>query len=88
MKKFLKFNPLFDILKDNHDIILFHIDAMNNNKQKEYIDSNSSIKICLGKRKYLIDNCDASLELPATLKEINAIVENTAAKNKFNKNSW
>ena len=87
LKKFLKFNPLFDILKDNHDIILFHIDAMNNNKQKEYIDSNSSIKICLGKRKYLADNCDASLELPATLKEINAIVENTAAKNKFNKNS-
>ena len=87
LKNFLKFNPLFDILKDNHNIILFHIDAMNNNKQKEYIESNSSIKICLGKRKYLTDNFDASLELPATLKEINAIVENTAAKNKFNKNS-
>jgi hypothetical protein len=87
LKNFLKFNPLFDILKDNHNIILFHIDAMNNNKQKEYIESNSSIKICLGKRKYLTDNFDASLELPATLKEINAIVENTAAKNKYNKNS-
>ena len=34
-----------------------------------------------------IHNYDASLELPATLKEINAIVENTAAKKKFNKNS-
>ena len=28
-----------------------------------------------------------SLELPTTLKEINAIVENTAAKKKFNINS-
>ena len=30
------------------------------------------------KRSY--NNFDASLELPATLKEINSIVENTAAK--------
>ena len=39
------------------------------------------------KKKDLLDNCDAILELPATLKEINAIVENTVAKKKFNINS-
>ena len=38
-------------------------------------------------KKKFKDNYDANLELPATLKEINSIVENTAAKKKFNKNS-
>ena len=56
------------------------------NKKTTYI-SNDSIKICAGKKKDLLDNCDAILELPATLKEINAIVENTVAKKKFNINS-
>ena len=87
LKNFLKFNSKIDILNDNTDIILFHVDILMDKKQKEYIDSNNSIKICLGKKKEYIDNCDANLELPATLKEINAIVENTVAKKKFNKNS-
>ena len=87
LKNFLKFNPKIDNLNDNANIILFHVDVLMDKKQKEYIHSNDSIKICVGKKKEFIDNCDASLELPATLKEINAIVENTVAKNKFNKNS-
>ena len=87
LKNFLKFNPKIDSLNDNSSVILFHVDVLIDKKQKEYIDSNKSIKICLGKKKEFIDNCDASLELPTTLKEINAIVENTAAKKKFNKNS-
>ena len=87
LKNFLKFNPKTDSLNDNTSVILFHVDALLDKKQKEYIDSNDSIKICVGKKKEFIDNCDASLELPTTLKEINAIVENTVAKKKFNKNS-
>ena len=39
------------------------------------------------KKKDLSTNYDAFLELPANLKEINAIVENIAAKSKFSKNS-
>ena len=39
------------------------------------------------KKKIFLDNYDANLELPTTLKEINSIVENTAAKKKFNLNS-
>ena len=35
----------------------------------------------------LIDNYDARLVLPTTLNEINSIIENTAAKKKFIKNS-
>jgi len=87
LKNFLKFNPKIDSLNDNANIILFHADVLIDKKLKDYIDSNDSIKICVGKKKELIDNCDASLELPATLKEINAIVESTVAKRKFNKNS-
>ena len=87
LKNFLKFNPKIDSLNDNTNVILFHVDVLMDKKQKKYIDSNDSIKICVGKKKEFIDNCDASLELPATLKEINAIVENTVAKKKFNKNS-
>jgi len=56
-------------------------------KQKNYIEGNNSIKICVGKKKDLKDNFDDNLELPATIKEINAIVENTSAKKKFSKNS-
>jgi len=87
LKNFLKFNPKIDNLNDNANIILFHVDVLMEEKQKEYIYSSDSIKICVGKKKEFIDNCDASLELPTTLKEINAIVENTVAKKKFNKNS-
>ncbi len=84
---FLKFNPLFDNLNENPTIILFHIDCLKDKKLKNYIDSSDLLKICVGKKKDLINNCDASLELPATLKEINSVIENTVAKNKFNKNS-
>ena len=56
-------------------------------KQKKYIEGQNSIKICVGKKKDLKDNFDEILELPATLKEINTIVENTSAKKRFSKNS-
>ena len=56
-------------------------------KLKEYINNNSLLKICAGSKKELTDNYDARLELPATLQEINTIIENTAVKSKFNKNS-
>ena len=39
------------------------------------------------KKKDLIKNCDANLEIPINFKEINIIIENIAAKSKFNKNS-
>ena len=87
LKTFLKFNPLPDNINDNYEIILFHIDVLQDNKQKDFIYSNSSIKICAGNKRNLKDNFDAFLQLPATLKEINAIVEDTIAKKKFNQNS-
>ena len=87
LKNFLKFNPLSDHLNDKPSIILFHIKALEDRNHKDYIKNNSAIKICAAKNKDLIDNYDAILELPATLKEINSIVENLAAKKKFFQNS-
>ena len=87
LEMFLKFNCLTDDLSNNPYIILFHVDALSDKKLNDYIKNNKSIKISAGNRKDLMNDCDANLELPATLKEINFIVENTAAKKKFNLNS-
>ena len=87
LKMFLKFNCLSEDLNNESNIILFHIGSLLDNKLKQYIQSNKSIKICAGNKKELTGDYDANLELPATLKEINSIIENTAAKKKFNLNS-
>ena len=87
LQKFLKFNPLFNNSNDNHNIILFHADVLQDLKQKNYIERNDSLKICAGSSKNIAGNYDASLELPTSLKEINSTIENAAAKNLFNMNS-
>ena len=86
LKAFLKFNPLSSNLK-NHDVILFHKDALKEERQKNLIQKSESIKICASKDKKILQNYDAVLELPTNLKELNSIVENIAARKKFNKNS-
>ena len=87
LKKFLKFNPLFDYLNDNPNIVLFHTNSLKDKEYVQFINNTKSIKICAGKREDLINNYDATLELPATLKDINSIIENVVAKKKFNINS-
>ena len=87
LKIFLKFNPLLDNSDENFDIILFHVDVLENKKQKAYINSSNSIKICARARKEHLDDFDISLELPTTLAEINTTIGNAAAKKKFNLNS-
>jgi hypothetical protein len=87
LKTFLKFNPLPENSNEKPSIILLHVDALQDKKYNNYINNNNIIKICAGKRKDLLNNFDSRLELPATLKEINTIIENTAARKKFNSNS-
>ena len=84
---FLKFNPLSNNPSNNFNIILFHVDALKDKKQKDFINNFDSIKICAGKRKDLIDIYDANIELPTSLTEINTIIDKTLAKKRFNKNS-
>jgi len=87
LKLFLKFNPLPENSKDIPNIILFHIDVLQNKKQKNFINNSNVIKICAGKKNIASDKFDAFLELPASLKDINAAIETIAAKKKFSKNS-
>ena len=87
LKPFLKFNPQFNDLNNKHHIILFHKDVLKDKDQKLLIDNSNSIKICVSKKKDFFKNCDINLELPINLKEINILIENIAAKSKFNKNS-
>jgi hypothetical protein len=87
LAKFLKFNFTLEHLNNDPNIILFHEDALMNKKQKDFIENKKTIKICVGKKEDLSNKYDANLVLPATIKELNAVIENTFAKNKFNKNS-
>ena len=84
---FLKFNPLFEEKNNKYDVILFHNKALKDKNKKIFIEKSSDIKIYTSNKKDLLSNYDAYLELPANLKEINAIVENIFAKSKFSKNS-
>ena len=87
LKKFLKFNSISENSKEKPSIILFHVDALLDDKKKDYINRSESIKICAGEKKDFLEYYENVLELPTTVKEINAIVENTIAKKKFNINS-
>ena len=87
LKPFLKFNPLFNDLSNEYDIILFHKDVLKDKDHKLFIDNSKSIKICASKKKESLNNCDTNIELPIRLKEINTTIENIAAKSKFSKNS-
>ena len=76
LKPFLKFNALSENINENYNIILFHIDALKDEKQKELIENNNNIKICAGEKSVTLKNYDEYLNLPTTLKEINLVVEN------------
>ena len=87
LKPFLKFNPLSDNLNHDHDVILIHNEALKDKNKKNFIEGSNSIKIYASNKKDFLSNYDTYLELPTNLKEINAVVENIAAKSKFSKNS-
>tara|TARA_X000000950_G_scaffold84865_1_gene106764 strand:- start:101 stop:706 length:606 start_codon:yes stop_codon:yes gene_type:complete len=87
LKPFLKFNLLFNDSNSEHDIILIHNEVLKDKSKKNFIASSNNIKIYASNKKDLSSNYDAYLELPANLKEINAVVEDAAAKSKFSKNS-
>ena len=87
LKPFLKFNSQLDNINDKHDIIIIHHEALKDNAKKNFIEKSNAIKIYASKKRYVLNNYDAYLELPANLKEINAAVENIAARSKFTKNS-
>ena len=87
LKPFLKFNPVNKKNSLNHDVIIFHEEALNDKENIKLINTSHSLKIYASSKKNASDNFDAFLEMPSSLKEINAAVENIAAKKAFSKNS-
>ena len=87
LKPFLKFNSVKEKNSLDYDIILFHEEALNDKEDNKIISNSHSLKICLSNKKSSINNFDDFLKIPSSLREINASIENVAAKKTFNKNS-
>ena len=92
LKHFLKFNLTetvsnIDNPKSNYDILIFHDNALKNIASKDIINKSTAIKILASSKNDTSVKYDSFLKLPATIDEINNIVEISRAKNTFNKNS-
>ena len=92
LKSYLKFNLHvntldLDKLKTTLDIIIVHDEALVDNQKSDILINNSAIKVFATSKKRNIRNRDALLKLPTTIDEINSIIEQSIAKNVFNKNS-
>ena len=87
LKSFLKFNSIKEKNSSDFDLILFHEEALNNKTDKEIISNSHSLKIYASNKKNSTNNFDAFLQIPSSLKEINAVVESVVAKKTFSKNS-
>ena len=87
LRPFLKFNHFTSAPKTGYDIILFHDEVLKDKKIKNLIDKSDLLKVCVSNNKKQISKCDAIVQLPTTLKEINNTLENIFAKKKFVKNS-
>ena len=87
LRPFLKFNHFTTVPNTGYDIILFHDEVLKDKKIKNLIEKSDFLKVCVSNKKKQISKCDAVVQLPATLKEINNTLENIFAKKKFLKNS-
>ncbi len=74
-------------MNNNYDIILFHEESFVDKQKKDFFFKSKSLKVCASLKKNLSITCDVILQLPTTVKEINMVIENIAAKNRFNRNS-
>ena len=94
LKSFLKFNFSFNkknvsnSLESNFDGFICHEENLNQSGTKEILRNHECFKILMTKsKKSSSDAFDSIIKLPTSLKEINNVIESTAAKKKFNKNS-
>ena len=93
LKPFLKFNlhanfSYLDKQTTNCDALICHEDFLNNEKQiNNILIADKFVKILASSTNNKTNNFDGILKLPASLSEINFIIENLTAKKKFNLNS-
>ena len=71
LRPFLKFNHFTSAPNTGYDIIMFHDEVLKDKKIKNLIDKSNFLKVCLSNKKKQISKCDAVVQLPTTLKEIN-----------------
>ena len=83
LKTFLKFNSSIDESNFKYDVILFHEDSLKDKKNNKIIMNSNTLKVCASSKKKSMGDFNAILELPFTLKEINSVIENIAAKKKL-----
>ena len=87
LKPFLKFNSLREKNSSDFDVVLFHEDALNDKEDNKIIRNTHNLKVLASSEKKKYQNFDAFLELPSSLREINAVIESVTAKKVFSKNS-
>ena len=83
LKSFLKFNYFTEKSNADYDVILFHEDFLTDKKAKDLIFKSESLKIYASCKNNILENFDAKLQLPASIKEINELVENITMKKKI-----
>ncbi len=72
----------------NFDVIFFHIDILKEDKIKDLIYNSNIIKVMASTVETKnIKKFNSVLKLPATINELNSVLENTVIRNQFNKNS-
>ena len=93
LKLYLKFNFSNDISNldnssiSNFDVLIFHNKALEKKTNKDIINTFNSIKILASNNVEKNNKYNAVLKLPATINEINSLVENSSVKSVFSKNS-
>ena len=93
LKPYFKFNLFKGInllnidSTSSFDVLFFHKKILENIDNRDLINNYSAIKILVTDTNVKVNIYDAILKLPVTINEINTIIENSAAKKTFNKNS-
>ncbi len=87
LKSFLKFNHFTENKEVNFDLILFHTEALNDTKKKDFIKKSELLKIYVSKNEKSPIKYDGHLLIPTTINEINSTIEKIIAKKKFYSNS-
>ena len=84
IRHFLKFN----LSRKEKDVIIYHYDYLKDRDVKNEIKKENCIKILATSKNDKLNNLfDNYIELPATIKEINEVVEKSSSKKKFIDNS-
>ncbi len=94
LKPYFKFNissnqkKLPHSFKSNLHGIIYHQDTSHDSQLKEILKKYKCLKILATNKDYKLSNdYDHILKLPTTIEEINKMIEGSAAKNEFAKNS-